>query len=80
MSTIYLIRLCSATGQAPDAPLTEAGDRQALALADFFQNIPINRIISSDYTRAIASIAPLAVSKQLTIETEPKLRERILSL
>ncbi|MEW8967898.1 histidine phosphatase family protein [Exiguobacterium alkaliphilum] len=80
MSTIYLIRHCSATGQAPDAPLTEAGDRQALALADFFQNIPINRIISSDYTRAIASIAPLAVSKQLTIETEPKLRERILSL
>lgn len=80
MSTFYLIRHCSATGQEPDAPLTEAGEQQALALADFFRDIPVDRIISSDYTRAIASIAPLATSKQLTIETEPKLRERILSL
>lgn len=80
MSTFYLIRHCSAIGQEPDALLTEAGEQQALALAEFFQDIPVNRIISSDYTRAIASITPLAVSKQLTIKTEPKLRERILSL
>ncbi|KGI84395.1 hypothetical protein JY98_11335 [Exiguobacterium mexicanum] len=80
MSTFYLIRHCSATGQEPDAPLTEAGEQQALALADFFQDVPVDRIISSDYTRAIASITSLAASKQLTIETEPKLRERILSL
>ncbi|WP_215114705.1 histidine phosphatase family protein [Exiguobacterium sp. s70] len=80
MSTFYLIRHCSATGQEPDAPLTEAGEQQALALTDFFRDIPVDRIISSDYTRATASIAPLATSKQLTIETEPKLRERILSL
>ncbi|WP_138860209.1 histidine phosphatase family protein [Exiguobacterium mexicanum] len=80
MSTFYLIRHCSATGQEPDAPLTYAGERQALALADFFQDIPVDRIISSDYTRAVASITPVATSKQLTIETEPKLRERILSL
>lgn len=80
MSTFYLIRHCSATGQEPEAILTEAGEQQALALADFFQDIPVDRIISSDYTRAIASITPLAMSKQLTIETEPKLRERILSL
>lgn len=80
MSTFYLIRHCSATGQEPDAPLTEAGEQQALALADFFRDIPVDRIISSDYTRATASIAPLAASKQLTIETNPKLRERILSL
>ena len=80
MSTFYLIRHCSAAGQEPDAPLTEAGDQQALALADFFQDIPVDRIISSDYMRAVASITPVATSKQLTIETEPKLRERILSL
>ncbi|WP_214827896.1 histidine phosphatase family protein [Exiguobacterium sp. s26] len=80
MPTFYLIRHCSATGQEPDAPLTEAGEQQALALADFFQDVPVDRIISSDYTRAIASITPLATVKQLTIETEPKLRERILSL
>ncbi|MFN3364961.1 MAG: histidine phosphatase family protein [Exiguobacterium mexicanum] len=80
MSMFYLIRHCSATGQESDAPLTEAGEQQALALADFFQDISVDRIISSDYTRAVASITPLATSKQLTIETEPKLRERILSL
>ncbi|WP_396128980.1 histidine phosphatase family protein [Exiguobacterium mexicanum] len=80
MPTFYLIRHCSATGQEPEAPLTEAGEQQALALADFFRDIPVDRIISSDYTRAVASITPLAASKQLTIETEPKLRERILSL
>lgn len=80
MPTFYLIRHCSATGQEPDAPLTEAGEQQALALADCFRDIPVDRIISSDYTRAVASITPVAASKQLTIETEPKLRERILSL
>lgn len=80
MLTIYLVRHCSAAGQEPDALLTEAGKQQALALADFFQDIPVNRIISSDYTQAIASITPLAASKKLTIESEPKLRERILAL
>ena len=80
MSTFYLIRHCSATGQEPDAPLTEAGEQQALALAGFFRDIPVARIISSDYTRATASIAPLATSQQLTIETNPTLRERILAL
>lgn len=80
MPTIYLVRHCSATGQEPAAPLTESGKQQALALRTFFEDIPIERIISSDYTRAIASITPVATSKQLTIETEPKLRERILSL
>ena len=80
MPTFYLIRHCSATGQEPDAPLTEDGEQQARDLAHFFRDTPIDRIISSDYMRAIASITPVATSKQLTIETEPKLRERILSL
>ncbi|MCC5893331.1 histidine phosphatase family protein [Exiguobacterium sp.] len=80
MTTIYLIRHCSATGQAPDAPLTEAGERQALALRDFFQDVPVTRIISSDYERAVASITPFATASELSIETEPKLRERTLSL
>ena len=80
MPTIYLVRHCSATGQEPDAPLTESGEQQALALRTFFEGIPIERIISSDYKRAIASITPLAVSKNLMVEPEPKLRERVLSL
>ncbi|WP_214821924.1 MULTISPECIES: histidine phosphatase family protein [unclassified Exiguobacterium] len=79
MPTLYLIRHCSATGQEPDAPLTEAGHEQALLLRDFFRKIPIDRIISSDYTRALASVTPLADAHQLSIEREPLLRERILS-
>lgn len=80
MPTIYLVRHCSATGQEPDALLTEAGEQQALALADFFQDIPVDRIISSDYVRAVASIMPFAKARNLVIEQEPKLRERILAL
>ncbi|MCT4784508.1 MULTISPECIES: histidine phosphatase family protein [Exiguobacterium] len=80
MPTIYLIRHCSAKGQEPDAPLTETGERQALALRDFFQDIPISRIISSDYIRAVASVTPLASTRLLPIEQDPRLRERVLSV
>ncbi|MGA9466805.1 MAG: histidine phosphatase family protein [Exiguobacterium marinum] len=79
MPTLYLIRHCSAAGQEPDAPLTEAGYAQSLLLHDFFRDISIDRIISSDYTRAIASVTSLADAHQLSIECEPLLRERILS-
>ncbi|WP_214818120.1 histidine phosphatase family protein [Exiguobacterium sp. s59] len=79
MPTLYLIRHCSATGQEPAASLTEAGHEQALLLRDFFREVPIDRIISSDYTRAVASVTPLADAHQLSIEREPLLRERILT-
>ncbi|WP_214700807.1 MULTISPECIES: histidine phosphatase family protein [unclassified Exiguobacterium] len=79
MPTLYLIRHCSAAGQEPDAPLTEAGHAQALLLRDFFRDISIDRIISSDYIRAVASVTSLADAHQLQIEREPLLRERILS-
>lgn len=79
MPTLYLIRHCSAVGQEPDAPLTEDGHTQSLLLRDFFSELKIDRIISSDYTRAVASVTPLADMHQLPIESEPLLRERILS-
>jgi 2,3-bisphosphoglycerate-dependent phosphoglycerate mutase len=31
---LYLVRHCQATGQEPDAPLTEIGQQQAIALED----------------------------------------------
>ncbi|VXB88968.1 Phosphoglycerate mutase [Exiguobacterium sp. 8H] len=79
MPTLYLIRHCSAAGQEPDAPLTEDGHAQSLWLRDFFSELTIDRIISSDYTRAVASVTPLADAHHLSIEREPLLRERILS-
>ena len=80
MSTIYLVRHCSATGQEPDAPLTAEGKQQAQALREFFQEKSITRILSSDYVRAIDSIQPFADANQLSLKLTPLLQERILAL
>ncbi len=79
MKNIYLIRHCQAEGQPPEAKLTEEGLRQANDLARYFIRTPVERIISSPFTRAVQSVTPLAENKKLTIESEPRLSERILS-
>jgi 2,3-bisphosphoglycerate-dependent phosphoglycerate mutase len=56
---LYLVRHCQATGQEPDAPLTELGRQQAISLADWLGEVPIGHIISSPFTRAVQSITPL---------------------
>lgn len=77
--TFYLIRHCRATGQAPDAELTLEGRQQAEALTDFFKDIEIGHIISSPFTRAIQSIEPLAAARDLPIQIDDRLAERVLS-
>ena len=57
---LYLVRHCQATGQEPDAPLTELGKQQAIALADWLSEVPIGRIISSPFIRAYQSAIPLS--------------------
>lgn len=79
MKTIYLVRHCSATGQAPDATLTSIGFQQAQDLVSFFDKKAIEHIISSPYLRAKQSITPTALSKQLETQTDSRLAERILS-
>lgn len=76
---LYLVRHCQATGQEPDAPLTETGQQQAIALADWLGEAQITRIISSPYIRAYQSVAPLAKRLGLTIEVDDRLIERVLS-
>lgn len=78
MKTIYLVRHCQAAGQEPEAPLTEKGEGQARKLASFFAEYPIDRIISSPYQRAIATIQPLAKERRLNIEEDQRLVERVL--
>ncbi|MBF2047518.1 MAG: histidine phosphatase family protein [Elainella sp. C42_A2020_010] len=75
---VYLVRHCQATGQEPDAPLTETGQQQAIALADWLSEAQITRIISSPYVRAYQSIVPLAKRLRLTIEVDDRLIERVL--
>jgi 2,3-bisphosphoglycerate-dependent phosphoglycerate mutase len=73
------VRHCKAAGQEPEAPLTAEGLRQAEQLADFFAEQKVDRIVSSPFERAIASIRPYAARIGIAIETDGRLGERVLS-
>ena len=60
----------------PEWPLSPEGERQAEALV---QSLNVDRLFSSPYPRAIATLAPTAERLGLTIETVSDLRERKLS-
>lgn len=78
MKHIYWVRHCKAEGQPPEAPLTEAGKKQAEDLVDFFSDKGIERIVSSPFVRARDSVAPLAERLGLKIEVDDRLTERSL--
>ncbi|GGA28110.1 histidine phosphatase family protein [Psychrobacillus lasiicapitis] len=79
MKRIYIIRHCKAEGQEENANLTSEGYNQAMMLRDYFENMKIDKIISSPYVRAVQSIKPLAESKEMDIIKDARLSERILS-
>ncbi|MEH7805099.1 histidine phosphatase family protein [Bacillus pumilus] len=79
MKTYYIVRHCQATEQSEDAYLTPQGIAQSHALAQFFSGIHLNKIISSPYKRAIQTIEPLAHAKQLEVQIDQRLSERVLS-
>ena len=80
---LYLVRHCSATSQEPDAHLSPEGARQAeqLAgrLADELRCVDGVRVVSSPYARAVESVRPLSERVGVAIETDDRLRERVLS-
>ena len=76
---MLLIRHCQGTGQAPDAALTEAGLRQAEALADFLSRLPVDRVAASPYRRAQQTIAPLAARAGLPVHADDRLVEQRLA-
>ena len=76
---MLLIRHCQATGQAPDAALTEAGLRQAEALADFLSRLPVDRVAASPYRRAQQTIAPFAARAGLPVHADDRLVEQRLA-
>jgi 2,3-bisphosphoglycerate-dependent phosphoglycerate mutase len=77
-TTVYLVRHCRATGQEPEAALTPEGAMQAERLADFLAPFGIERIVSSPFARALASVEALARRTGLAIETDERLAERAL--
>ena len=78
MKHIYLVRHCEATGQGSECPLTEKGTMQANELAEYFSTISLDRIISSPYKRAVESCKEIAKEKNIDIESDHRLIERVL--
>ncbi|MFC7366504.1 MULTISPECIES: histidine phosphatase family protein [Bhargavaea] len=76
---IYVIRHCAAEGQQPDAALTPAGRGQAEQLAEHLVDRGIDQVISSHYLRARQSIEPFLERSGLTLATDERLAERVLS-
>ncbi|WP_221567953.1 histidine phosphatase family protein [Alkalihalobacillus sp. TS-13] len=79
MEKLFVVRHCKAEGQPPESPLMEEGHNQAEELAEFFSTIQIDRIISSPFTRAQQSIELTAKALKMSVETDDRLSERILS-
>jgi 2,3-bisphosphoglycerate-dependent phosphoglycerate mutase len=75
---IYWVGHCSASGQEPEAPLTDEGHAQARGLIDVLASLGVSRIVSSPYLRAVQSVQPFAGRVGLAIETDSRLRERVL--
>jgi 2,3-bisphosphoglycerate-dependent phosphoglycerate mutase len=76
---LFLVRHCESTGQDASAPLTAVGHTQAIHLADYLETLGVELLVSSPYTRAQQSIAPLAQRLGLPVEIDPRLAERVLS-
>ena len=79
MRRLFLVRHCESTGQDPSASLTPVGQAQAIRLADHLEPLEMELLVSSPYTRAQQSIAPLAQRLGLPVEIDPRLAERVLS-
>jgi 2,3-bisphosphoglycerate-dependent phosphoglycerate mutase len=79
MQQIVLVRHATATGQDATAALTSEGQRQARVLADLLLPLRIQRVISSPFARATASVAPFCRRAGLALETDDRLVERVLS-
>ena len=70
---IYIVRHCAAEGQAPLATLTAEGILQSGLLAAFFDDIEVDRIITSPFKRARETAWPVAEKKKLHVEVDSRL-------
>ena len=63
-----------------DAPLNDVGQAQAQAVGDRFRDTDIDVLVSSDLTRAMQTVAPIANHCGLEVMTDERLRERKLGI
>jgi len=59
-----------------DARLTELGHAQAAEAARALANLPIARIVTSPYTRALQTVEPVAALLRVPVVVNPIVRER----
>ncbi len=82
MGTLLVVRHGQAEGNTvhrlvghSDVPLDDLGRRQADQLADRLETVGVTRIVSSDLSRALDTVRPLAARVGVEPETDPRLRE-----
>jgi 2,3-bisphosphoglycerate-dependent phosphoglycerate mutase len=79
LKILYIVRHAKAEGQPFESRLTEEGRKQAVKLAGFFKDKPVDFIYSSPFIRALETVGPLAESKGLDVSADSRLGERVLS-
>lgn len=79
---VYLVRHGESLGNLEnrflgwtDWDLTDTGKKQAECVADYFDNVELDKIYSSDLIRAQNTIKPTSLRKNLPINTDKGLRE-----
>jgi broad specificity phosphatase PhoE len=67
--TIYLVRHAEKQTLPDDPPLTSCGEKRAVAMNEFWADVPIDAVYSTDYKRTMGTAAPVADAKDLKIQT-----------
>ncbi|MEN0061018.1 MAG: histidine phosphatase family protein [Myxococcota bacterium] len=79
MARALLIRHCQSTGQAPEAPLSDLGRRQAEDLVPWLQARGVDHVVSSPYARAVATLRPFSDATGLPLHLDDRLHERVIA-
>lgn len=68
-STYFLVRHAEKISDASDADLTPAGLARSAKLAALLDGLKIDQVMSTDYKRTQATVAPLAKAKNLAVQS-----------
>lgn len=68
-STYFLVRHAEKQKGVKDPGLTEAGLARSAKLAALFGGLQIDQIMSTDYNRTKATVAPLAKAKKINVQS-----------
>ena len=83
MAKIYLVRHAESVanaqgifqGQTHDTELSVRGNKQAQALAQYFERISLSHVIASPLKRTMQTATTVALDKHLSVQIEPQIIE-----